>query len=41
VKQVQNRKKVVNWRALMIKQVTCGVKQMKNQAVDLFLDPQL
>jgi hypothetical protein len=29
VKQVQKRKKVVNWRALMIKQVTCGVKHEK------------
>jgi hypothetical protein len=26
VKHVQKRKKVVNWTALMIKQVMCGIK---------------
>ena len=30
VQQVQNRKKVVNQRALMIKHVSCGVKLIKN-----------
>jgi hypothetical protein len=29
VKQARKRKKVVKWRALMIKQVTCGVKLIK------------
>ena len=37
---VQKRQEVVNWRAVMIKQVTCGVKLIKNQAVSLFLEPQ-
>jgi len=40
VKQVQKRKKVVNQRVLMIKQVTCGVKLIKNQAMSLPLEPQ-
>jgi hypothetical protein len=41
VKQAQKRKKVVNQRALIIKQVTCGVKLMKNKAMSLSLDPQV
>jgi len=41
VKQVQKRKKVVNQRVLMIKQVTCGVKLIKNQAMSLPLEPQV
>jgi hypothetical protein len=37
VKQVQKRKKVENWRALMIKQVTCGVKLIKKPSNVPFL----
>jgi len=37
VKQVQKRKKVVNQRALMIKQVTCGVKMIKKPSNKPFL----
>jgi hypothetical protein len=31
---------VMNWRAVMVKQVTCGVKLIKSQAMSLFLEPQ-
>jgi hypothetical protein len=41
VKQVEKRKKIVNWKALIIKQAMCGVKLIKNQAVSLFLEPQV
>jgi len=38
VKQAQKRKKVVNQRALMIRQVTCGVKLIKKKpSSELFL----
>jgi len=40
VKQVQQRKKVVNWRTLTIKQVMYGVKLIKIQAMSLSLEPQ-
>jgi hypothetical protein len=34
----EERKKVVNWRALVIKHMTYGVKLIKNQAVSLSLE---
>jgi hypothetical protein len=37
VKQVQKRQEVVNWRAVMIKQATCGVKMIKKPSNELFL----
>ena len=37
MKQVQKRKEVVNRRALMIKQVTCGVKLIKKPSNEPFL----
>jgi hypothetical protein len=37
VKQVERRKKVMNRRALMIKQVTCGVKLIKKPYNEPFL----
>jgi len=41
VKQVKEMKKEVNWRTVMIKQVMCGVKLIKNQAMGLSLEPQV
>jgi hypothetical protein len=37
VKQVKARKKVVNRRTVMIKQVTCGVKLIKKPSNESFL----